>query len=437
MDFDWKELIKLAAPAAGMFAGSPAAQAAFARTWHQQDQQAQAERARKAIQEQQQQRLGADYLLKIGDHAQQFDDPVALDQFLGLAEDAGAQAGYVKAGDLRGRFTVSESKIAAKQLKSLTEQLDRLENSGYDLYELANSGQHVSVNGQSMPIASALQITHRLPTTPTGELVPKPKKPVAKTGTIDERAAGLLEEIATATEAGDTATATTKQAEYNNLLKAKSELTAAGRAPVDPQLKAIRDLDEQLKRKQLAKPDASPADSGPEASRRFSMEERLAKTWSDATKSQREMQRQFSLMQTGLKRFREGDKNGGSQAVLVTFQKILDPTSVVRESEYARSAAGISALGRLEGYFDKLRAGGAGVPDAELAGMVKTAQSMLNEMGQYSAGTRNRINAKIKQYKLNPDAIFDDTLMSDVGPQQPDSAPNPKASAAAKLGQRK
>jgi hypothetical protein len=47
------------------------------------------------------------------------------------------------------------------------------------------------------------------------------------------------------------------------------------------------------------------------------------------------------------------------QTILVTFQKILDPTSVVRESEYARSATGVSALRRIEGAIQNFIKGGA------------------------------------------------------------------------------
>jgi hypothetical protein len=136
------------------------------------------------------------------------------------------------------------------------------------------------------------------------------------------------------------------------------------------------------------------------------MTERLAKGWADATSSTREVRRQLGLMETGLQRFRSGDKNGGSQAVLVTFQKILDPTSVVRESEYARSAEGISMLGRIQGFADKLQSGGAGVPDAELAAMVETARQMSAQMGAYSSAQRSRLEAMGKKYQIDPVLIF-------------------------------
>lgn len=153
-------------------------------------------------------------------------------------------------------------------------------------------------------------------------------------------------------------------------------------------------------------PKPTGGDAGLNANQAALLTERLAKSWNDANASGREMRRQLGLMQTGLRRFREGDKNGGSQAVLVTFQKILDPTSVVRESEYARSAQGISMLGRIQGYIERLEAGGAGVPDAELAGMVETARQMLAEMSDYSSGQRSRIEAVAKKHEIDPVLIF-------------------------------
>jgi hypothetical protein len=123
-------------------------------------------------------------------------------------------------------------------------------------------------------------------------------------------------------------------------------------------------------------------------------------------------------MEMGLRRFKAGDKNGGSQAVLVTFQKILDPPSVVRESEYARSAQGISFLGRIEGHFDRLRAGGAGVPADELEAMVVTARQFLKGMEGYNTGVRDRITRAAKGYDLDPAFIFDDvTEASTSAPQ--------------------
>lgn len=135
---------------------------------------------------------------------------------------------------------------------------------------------------------------------------------------------------------------------------------------------------------------------------------RLQNQWDKAQGQNREMQRQFQLMKTGLDRFNAGDKNGGSQAVLVTFQKILDPVSVVRESEYARSAQGLGFLNRLEGMYQKAVAGGAGVPAADLAAMVETARQFMEGVKHSTDGVRARSARTADRYGLPHDLIFSD-----------------------------
>ena len=56
---------------------------------------------------------------------------------------------------------------------------------------------------------------------------------------------------------------------------------------------------------------------------------------------------QVQMMNEGFKNY-DVNPNAASQAVLVTFQKILDPTSVVRESEYARTFDGQAILDRMQ-----------------------------------------------------------------------------------------
>lgn len=62
---------------------------------------------------------------------------------------------------------------------------------------------------------------------------------------------------------------------------------------------------------------------------------------------------------------KEKSKNALDQVLIMTFNKILDPTSVVRESEFGRTAQGQSLLGQIEGYLPKLEKGGSGLTDEE------------------------------------------------------------------------
>jgi hypothetical protein len=157
---------------------------------------------------------------------------------------------------------------------------------------------------------------------------------------------------------------------------------------------------------------AAGADVPLNTQQRFQAVTGLQDDWRKVVAPVREMQRQFGLMQVGLQRYNQ-DRIGGSQAVLVTFQKILDPQSVVRESEYARSGSGLSLLDRLQGMYDKYIGqydpvtqrwvgGGAGVPEAELKEMVETARQLVDNAAPWAEGERQRIEATARDFGLDP-----------------------------------
>jgi hypothetical protein len=133
----------------------------------------------------------------------------------------------------------------------------------------------------------------------------------------------------------------------------------------------------------------------------------LSKQWTSASEAFRTMQQQFALMQTGLSRY-DQDPIGASQAVLVTFQKVLDPTSVVRESEYARSPQGLSLLDWLQGKYEQYRAGGVGVPKPILEQMVKTAEAFLSSENLKSSldNVRQRIYDTSVGYEIDPSMVL-------------------------------
>jgi hypothetical protein len=184
---DWRGLLELTAPLIGAFATHGPSQTGFLQGWQQGQSLAQQHLRERQQADEQKRKQSADYLLRIGEHAQGMDDPVALDEFLRLAEDAGTKAGYTKAGDLRGRFTVSPNKLADARLKELTDQLDSL-GKNYDLDQLAQSGATLTLrNGTHVPIASALDLTRQRPYDATGKAIPKPKAAEKVGNTEEER----------------------------------------------------------------------------------------------------------------------------------------------------------------------------------------------------------------------------------------------------------
>ncbi len=143
------------------------------------------------------------------------------------------------------------------------------------------------------------------------------------------------------------------------------------------------------------------------------------------------MKRQFGLMETALGRF-EKDPVGTVEAIRVTFEKILDPNSVVREGEYARQGYGLSLLQRLEGYKQQIVDGGGNIPKPVLDGMVETARAFLEGQEGWNDLERERITSTAKEFGLNPDRVFGTPAAqaTDRARTTPAAAPKPWATAA-------
>lgn len=131
----------------------------------------------------------------------------------------------------------------------------------------------------------------------------------------------------------------------------------------------------------------------------------LRNEYQRATGSARELRRQQGLMEQGLTAAKAGNLNAGSQAVLVTFQKILDPNSVVRESEYARSTEGLGVLQRMQGILPRLQQGGPGVPVAELEQFAALARQMVDGVNAAADEQARGVRDIASAYGLDPDLV--------------------------------
>jgi hypothetical protein len=135
--------------------------------------------------------------------------------------------------------------------------------------------------------------------------------------------------------------------------------------------------------------------------------QRLSQQWEKAAAPAVELNRQVKIMDVGLQAARRGDINQGSQAVLVTFQKILDSLSVVREAEYLRSAQGMSLIARINGAMEKLRVGGTGVSVSELEKFASMARQMAKEQSTgYLDAVKSRLGQTADRYKIPKELVF-------------------------------
>lgn len=135
---------------------------------------------------------------------------------------------------------------------------------------------------------------------------------------------------------------------------------------------------------------------------------RLSTQWTAANKIAKDLDQSIDVMDAGLASARRGDMAAGSQAVLVAFQKMLDPGSVVREGEFARSAAGQSLGNRIAGAVEKLTTGGSGVTLSELEKFAELAREVHKAQTNNLGGVRKRLSRTGARYSIPDELIFDD-----------------------------
>src|SRR5439155_2391272 len=107
----------------------------------------------------------------------------------------------------------------------------------------------------------------------------------------------------------------------------------------------------------------------------------LQKNLTRSTTGIKDIQRNYNNMKSAYDRLDSGqanDLNATTQAIITPFNKIMDPSSVVRESEYARSPEGQSLLASLEGKANALTQGGPGLTKQSLKEFVSLAETFAN-----------------------------------------------------------
>ena len=359
MNPDWRELLKLATPIVGQLAArGGGADFAFQQAFQQGAALAEQERRQKMLEEQKKREYARSYALEAFQKLSSIHDPA---QFAELQRVFSQHAPDDRSREEVSGFSLPQSRIAEARLKIVTDHLARLENRGYDLDQLAESGGTIELSdGSRLPIADALTMTRARPTDATGAAIPAPKKntraytpvdavvdgkrrpinydpdtgkyydpdtgdvipsakvtryerpPATTVGTSEtERAAQLLKQRDDARAAGNEALASIYELEYQRLLKVKKELGQADDRPrVTVQTSGNLPPATTRRANQLAdKFQAHPT-------------VKRANTMSEAVS-----------FVNGLD---VNTKNpADDQALIYAFAKAMDPESVVREGEYA------------------------------------------------------------------------------------------------------
>jgi hypothetical protein len=260
---NWGALMNLVAPVVGDIA-SGGDRGAFMDGFLRAQQRAEDAKMQQAAADQQRKATGADYLLKIGEHAQGIEDPIDFENFLTLAEQAGTSAGYVEPGALKSGVTFNRTKYDAKQadavLNELTKELAALEGGPhpFDLDELAASGATIRLkNGKTVPVSTAIEMTNRRPLSAGGQAVARPKKAPTDPGTSDY--ARALARFATSKGKTTETLTTADELEFKKLYGQADDRPAAPRDPrIDELNLTLKELQVQAAKDKAAGGNALP-----------------------------------------------------------------------------------------------------------------------------------------------------------------------------------
>lgn len=117
---------------------------------------------------------------------------------------------------------------------------------------------------------------------------------------------------------------------------------------------------------------------------------------------------QVRSMDSLLKRAKEGNvqnKLALDQALITMFNKLTDPNSVVRESEYARTPQNLPLANAFSGALEKLEKGGAGITDKDREALVWGAKVIANERGRTFNETLQGYTDLSNQYGIEPSLV--------------------------------
>ena len=112
-------------------------------------------------------------------------------------------------------------------------------------------------------------------------------------------------------------------------------------------------------------------------------------------------------------------KVASDQALAVSFQKMLDPTSVVRESEYARTPEGIGFIQRIQAYIPQLRKGGLGITDDDRKALYDMSVKLLEESKITLNKHIDRYTQLAEDYGVEPRLIMGNIKRFDVDSTKP------------------
>lgn len=145
------------------------------------------------------------------------------------------------------------------------------------------------------------------------------------------------------------------------------------------------------------------ASGGVDPAKKFEQEEKLRKEYQGRTKVYGELGSTYSNIESSAKA-----KTGPGDIALITgFMKMLDPGSVVRETEFATARDTAGLFDRLTNQAQKLASGQLFALDSkQRSEYVNLAKQYLDSAQAKAIEDKKALGIVVKNYKLNPENVF-------------------------------
>ena len=143
------------------------------------------------------------------------------------------------------------------------------------------------------------------------------------------------------------------------------------------------------------------AEDKPDLKQKFDMETKLNEKYTARTKSFTSSNADFQKMKSAVKE----DTGPGDVALIFSFMKMLDPGSVVRESEFALAETSGGLIERLKNTYAKAK-DGERLTVTQRNNFLALAKKFMNASSEHEIVVRGDLQNMVKDYKLSAKNVF-------------------------------
>lgn len=200
----------------------------------------------------------------------------------------------------------------------------------------------------------------------------------------------------------DKATVEAKYAEgaAKDAIKKRAADLGLTTAQTNQALASTRKLNTEIQ-KAAVELQALKATGGQDPEKTFAQEEKIRKEWQGRSKMYNELQGTFNTLQASAK-----SANGPGDIALITgFMKMLDPGSVVRETEFATARDTAGLFTQLQNRLEKAQNGQLLSP-TQRSEYVALSQKYLDSAQKKASQEKKDLGIVVKNYRLNPENVF-------------------------------